>query len=44
MNNLKLLLSLFFVSTFTIAFAQDEEKKCEDYPALTHMEIGRAHV
>ena len=38
MNNLKLLLSLLFVSTFTISFAQDEEKKCEDYPALTHMD------
>ena len=38
MNNLKLLFSLFFVSTFTIAFAQDEEKKCVDYPALTHMD------
>jgi outer membrane protein OmpA-like peptidoglycan-associated protein len=38
MKNLILVLTLVFVSSFINVFAQDEEKKCEDYPALTHLE------
>ena len=38
MNKIKLIIALLFISCFAKVSAQDEEKKCEDYPALTHMD------